>query len=462
MRWTLAKKFFTITLLFLLSSFIFLSSVGSSAIRRHLLTNEIRTMTGISNSISTLITSPVQETSRISLSKSILELFATTDEYSIWLIDTNGMIHFSSDNHTNLQIPFDPLLDGLYFRGTYNEYFKQDTISVYSPVIPKNSYQPSGYVLIHSSYARLEPDAHHIISLVYMVWIICVLLWAVCSFILYRLISKPVRRMLQTATSFANDSSEIDFFSNRTDEFGTLSSILTQSFNKLQTVSEDQRQFIANVSHDLRSPLTSIKGYLEAIQDGTIPHELEGKYINIVLNETNRLTDLTRNLLTLTSLDSSNAPLERTYFDINGVIRQVLLTFEQRCQQKGIHFELTFSDHTQIVHADLIKIQQVLYNLIDNAIKFSSDDSVIEIKTTPQYGKLFISIRDYGIGISPENIAKIWNRFYKTDASRGRDKKGTGLGLSIVRDIINLHGESIHVNSNIGSGSEFIFSLPSA
>lgn len=462
MRFTLARKFFIVTVLFLLSSFLLISYSGTSVITRYLIHTRVQSMTTASSNISTLLSNTDQKNANPEFLLNALSLFSDADEYTIWIIDTDGVIRLASDNNAGIRVSFDPILDGLYFHGTYNDHFKQDTISVYSPIIATNRFQPSGYVLVHSPYSQIIHAKHQIVSFIYMIWIICVFLWAICSFILYRLISRPVNRMLLTATRFATDSSEIDFSTDRTDEFGALSNILTQSFAKLQAVAEDQRQFIANVSHDLRSPLTSIKGYLEAIQDGTIPAELEGKYINIVLNETNRLTDLTRNLLTITALDSSKDPLERTYFDINSVVRQVLLTFEQRCQQKGIHFNLTFTNHTQMVHADLIKIQQVLYNLIDNAIKFSPSGAVIEITTTPQYGKLFVSIRDHGIGIAPENLPKIWNRFYKTDTSRGRDKKGTGLGLAIVRDIINLHGESIHVNSKIGDGSEFIFSLPSA
>ena len=141
----------------------------------------------------------------------------------------------------------------------------------------------------------------------------------------------------------------------------------------------------------------------------------------------------------------SKGYLSRTNFDINRVIKDTAASFEGTCGARGITFDLTFSDTIQMVHADLGKIQQVLYNLIDNAIKFSHEDSVIYLQTSVRYEKVFISVKDTGIGIPRNSLKKIWERFYKTDLSRGKDKRGTGLGLSIVKEIIQSHGENIDV-----------------
>ena len=229
----------------------------------------------------------------------------------------------------------------------------------------------------------------------------------------------------------------------------------------LRSREESLRRQIANVSHDFRSPLTSIKGYLEAIKDGTIPPELYDKYLGILISETERLNKLTQGMLTLNSLDSKGF-LTRSNFDINRVIKDTAATFEGTCNAKDIVLDLTFAADIQMVYADLGKIQQVLYNLIDNAIKFSRENSVIYIQTSLKYEKVFISVKDTGIGIPKESIKKIWDRFYKSDLSRGKDKKGTGLGLAIVKEIIQAHGENIDVISTQGVGSEFIFTLPKA
>ena len=240
---------------------------------------------------------------------------------------------------------------------------------------------------------------------------------------------------------------------------GYLAATLDYMSDELEKMEEYQRRFIANVSHDFRSPLTSIKGYVEAIIDGTVPRELEAKYLNIVISETERLNKLTEGMLTLNSLDSKGY-LSRSNFDINRVIKDTAASFEGTCNAKDIIIDLTFSDTTQMVYADLGKIQQVLYNLIDNAIKFSPNNSVIYIHTGTKYEKVFVSVKDNGIGIPKADIMKIWDRFYKTDLSRGKDKKGTGLGLAIVKEIIQAHGENINVISTVDVGTEFRFSLP--
>ena len=193
--------------------------------------------------------------------------------------------------------------------------------------------------------------------------------------------------------------------------------------------------------------------------DGTIPPEMHEHYLGVVLNETERLTKLTNSLLTLNNLNTKGMLLHMTDWNINDVIRKVGASFEQVCLRKEIRIRLILSGEVLYVYADMDKIQQVLYNLVDNAIKFSSSQSEIEIETTEKGGKVFVSVKDNGIGIPKEDQYQIWERFYKTDLSRGKDKKGTGLGLSIVREIIRAHGENISVVSTQGVGSKFTFTL---
>ena len=152
--------------------------------------------------------------------------------------------------------------------------------------------------------------------------------------------------------------------------------------------------------------------------------------------------------------------LEKTIFDLNQVIHDTVVSFEPSCRNKNINITLILTDEKMFVEADMGKIQQVLYNLLDNAIKFSHHDSTIKIETYEKHNKIFTSVKDFGIGIPKENINQIWSRFYKTDLSRGKDKKGTGLGLSIAKEIIQSHNENINVISTEGVGTEFIFSLP--
>jgi signal transduction histidine kinase len=196
------------------------------------------------------------------------------------------------------------------------------------------------------------------------------------------------------------------------------------------------------------------------MQDGTIPYDMKDKYLGIILFETERLNKLTTSLLALNSFENHGTILEIVSFDINHIIKKTAESFEGACTQKKITLNLIFSSKETLVDADMDKIQQVLYNLLDNAIKFSHHNSTIKISSVEKGDKVFVSIKDSGIGIPKDSIKKIWERFYKTDASRGKDKKGTGLGLSITKEIITAHNENINVISTEGVGTEFIFTLP--
>ena len=246
------------------------------------------------------------------------------------------------------------------------------------------------------------------------------------------------------------------------DEMGYLSASLNFMAVQLKDMDDYQKKIVANVSHDFRSPLTSIKGYVEAMYDGTIPPELHEKYLKIILFETERLTDLTSDLLTLNEFDTKELLLDKTRFDIQEVIKNTAASFEGVCTPKHISIELLLLPDTVRVYADRRKIQQVLYNLLDNAVKFSENESTITVEVTEKNDKIFISVKDRGIGIPRKELNKIWERFYKSDVSRGKDKKGTGLGLSIVKEVIQAHDEHINVISTEGVGTEFIFSLSKA
>lgn len=275
------------------------------------------------------------------------------------------------------------------------------------------------------------------------------------QFMVYR----PLRKITEVAQQYASGNLDYEIPVNSEDEIGYLSASLNYMSTQLKDMDDYQKKFIGNVSHDFRSPLTSIKGYLEAMADGTIPPEMQERYFKILLFETERLRDLTEDLLSLNEFDTKSLLLDYTTFDIHEIIKNTVDSFEGTCAQKKISIELLFSSKVQNVTADKRKIQQVLYNLVDNAIKFSPNDSEIDIETRDKNGKIFVSIKDNGIGIPKKSINKIWERFYKTDLSRGKDKKGTGLGLAIVKEIIQAHNENINVVSTEGVGTEFIFSL---
>lgn len=391
-----------------------------------------------------------------------LQAISTFLQAEIWIADRQGIIVADSNRSARtgtLIQNFDPTAGGnlQYTVGDYYDLFAEDVLSVCAPIT--GNYTTYGYVLIHLPLSQLQTTRNNYLNVVYMSGGIIFALSLIILLVFTLTVYVPLRKITAGANEYAggNLNHHIDVHSQ--DEMGYLAATLNYMSDELNQMEEYQRTFVANVSHDFRSPLTSIKGYLEAIIDGTIPPEMYEKYLNRVIAETDRLNKLTQGLLTMNSLDSKGY-LSRTNFDINRIIKDTAASFEGTCDARGITFELTFSANTQMVFADLGKIQQVLYNLIDNAIKFSHQNSVIYVQTTVKYEKVFVSVKDTGLGIPKDSIKKIWDRFYKSDLSRGKDKKGTGLGLAIVKEVIQSHGENIDVISTEGVGSEFIFSLP--
>lgn len=393
-----------------------------------------------------------------------LDAIADYLEASAWLIDRRGQILYdTADLDTGHIIDeFNPTDAGQthYIVGRFYDHFAEDTITVYAPI--SGNYQVYGYVLLHLPVHTALELRDPLLNIVYLtglaIFVLSLILLIVFQWIVYR----PLKKITVAASQFAEGNLDYRCDLESEDEMGYLSNTLNYMASELSGMEEYQRKFISNVSHDFRSPLTTIKGYLEAIIDGTIPPEFHEKYMNLVIHETERLTKLTQNTLALQSLESHGTYLELTDFDINQIIKNTAAAFEGACYPKHITFDLTFSTRSLIVRADLSKIQQVLYNLTDNAIKFSHPHSVISLETSERYDKVFVSVRDTGIGIPKESQKKIWERFYKTDLSRGKDKKGTGLGLAIVKEIIQAHGQNIDVISTVDVGTEFIFSLQKA
>lgn len=383
---------------------------------------------------------------------------------SLWFVKPDGTV-ITSSNLENTAAPeaieaFDPAetAGNQYVTGDYHGYFDDDVITIMAPVI--DGFQTEGYLLIHKPVASIEENCHQIMYPVYItvlvIYLLSFLILIGVQFFVYR----PLRQVTEAAQQYASGNLDYEIPIQTEDEIGYLSASLNYMSAQLQDMEDYSKKFVANVSHDFRSPLTSIKGYVEAMADGTIPPELYGKYLDIILYETDRLTDLTRDLLTLNEYDKKELMLDKSSFDIQTVIKQTAASFEVICTAKHISIELLLLEGEVLVYADKRKIQQVLYNLLDNAIKFSGNDSTVTVEVTERSGKVYISVKDSGIGIPKKDLGKIWERFYKSDSSRGRDKKGTGLGLAIVKEAIQAHGEHINVVSTEGVGTEFIFSLP--
>lgn len=396
-----------------------------------------------------------------------LNTVAAYQQAAIWIINSKGEIIMSTRRNISPTSPvmidnFDPAAWGsnYYQVGDFYGYFPDKRLSVIAPITAQMSTK--GYVALHYQMKSLYQNRSSILLIMQIIFAVMYVTTFIILLIYRTYVHLPLKQIIKGTSEYAGGNLSYKIPVTSEDEMGYLANTLNYMSDELNKNGEYQRKFISNVSHDFRSPLTSIKGFVEAMLDGTIPAEMQEKYLKIIAFESERLEKLTRSLLTLNDLDVKKRMMHIKKFDINETIKTTAASFEGICTEKKILLELILSGKELFVQADMEQIQQVLYNLLDNAIKFSIDSSSIILETTEKNGKVFVSVKDHGSGIPKDSLPKIWDRFYKIDASRGKDRKGTGLGLSIVKEIINAHNQHINVISTEGVGTEFIFTLEKA
>ncbi|MCR5603742.1 MAG: HAMP domain-containing histidine kinase [Lachnospiraceae bacterium] len=466
-RKTLYLKLILAYLAFGLVSFVLISTLFSKLTFEHLLNDKAAALYKEATLISTRYADSFYRASLEAEDvRDQLEAIDTFTQAAIWIINPDGELLYNStdtsvDEENTVEIQsFNPTDTGndYYMVGRFYNSFDEDVLSVFSPI--NSNFRVQGYVVMHYSIENIERSRDSLMNIYYLalgiMFILSLLVLLVFTLAVYR----PLKKITRATEEYADGNLTHTIEVNKDDEIGHLAASLNYMASELSKGEDNQKQFIANVSHDFRSPLTSIKGYIEAMEDGTIPPEMMDKYLKIVLNETERLTKLTNSLLSLNNLNTRGMHLDISDFDINAVIKNTAATFEGTCKAKRIRFKLVLCGERLFVTADMGKIQQVLYNLIDNAIKFSEQGSDIKLETSEKNDTVFVSVKDSGIGIPKESQKLVFDRFYKTDLSRGKDKKGTGLGLAITKEIINAHHENINVISTVGVGTEFIFTLP--
>ncbi|WMC91367.1 sensor histidine kinase [Kineothrix sp. MB12-C1] len=465
MRKTLYLKFILGYIIFGFFGFIVVATFVSSMTLEHIKREKADALYKEATLIANTYASDLynSETSLDTVKKQ-LDALDTYLSASIWIINPSGRMILDSSSPVDLVNEvmienFDPTITAgsYYTMGTFFDTFSEQTLSVFAPIT--SNFKVKGYVVIHMPMSTIQASRDSLLNISYIMLVILFLLSLIILIFFTEMVYLPLRKITEATEQYASGNMHYEFQVDSEDEIGYLAASLSYMASEIARAEDDQKKFVANVSHDFRSPLTSIKGYLEAMLDGTIPQEMHEKYINIVLNETERLHKLTNSLLSLNNLNTKGMLLDKTNFELNRVIRNTAASFEGTCRSKMLAIELVLTGDTMYVNADMGKIQQVFYNLIDNAIKFSHHDSVIKVETNVKNNKVFVSVKDSGIGIPKEDLKLIWDRFYKSDSSRGKDRKGTGLGLSITKEIIHAHGEHINVISTAGAGSEFIFSL---
>jgi len=265
--------------------------------------------------------------------------------------------------------------------------------------------------------------------------------------------------MADATRAFANGDFSVRVPVEGVDEIGVLAASINEMATSLAELEMSSRSFTANVSHELKTPMTTIGGFVDGILDGTIPEEKHRHYLTIVSEEIKRLSRLVKAMLQLAKIEAGERQIIANQFDIHDTVIQTVFAFEQVIESKDL--EIRGLDVDKImVEADEDLIHQVVYNLVDNAVKFTNQGGYIEFEFNGDDKMIYVAVRNSGDGIPEDELNKLFDRFYKTDRSRSLDKNGVGLGLYIVRTVIGLHGGEIRARSKQGEFTEFEFSIP--
>lgn len=319
-----------------------------------------------------------------------------------------------------------------------------------------------GYVLVTTSAEELfEYILDNIQTFLVSGTAILIVSFVILYLMTYRLV-RPLRQMATATRQFSQGDFSYRVKVRGTDEVAELAAALNGMAVSLSSIEEMRRSFVGNVSHELRTPMTTISGFIDGILDGTIPPDRQQEYLKIVSEEIRRLSRLVQSMLDLSRIDSGQLKVNPVSFDLTAITCNTLVLFEQRIENKELQIEGIDTCEPQYVTADYDLMQQIVYNLVDNAVKFTEQGGRLRLLIFRKDNRTYCSIRNTGAGIPSTELPHIFERFYKSDRSRGLDKSGTGLGLYIVKTLVNLHGGEITVSSREHEYCEFVFWLPDA
>ncbi len=343
--------------------------------------------------------------------------------------------------------------------GRIDGVFEYDHISFICPIYDVKGELAGGVLACSASeqtYALIETMVKTIV--LSCLWIMLAALVAV-YFISEKIID-PLKQMSKAAKSFAAGKFDVRVPVKGRDEVAELATAFNNMASSMSKLEDMRRTFLSSVSHDLRTPMTTISGFIDGILDGTIPPEKHEYYLDIIRTEVRRLARLVASLLDITRIQAGERKFNKTAFDVCEMARLILISFEQKIDEKRLDVEFDTQRDKMVVYADRDAIYQILYNICDNAVKFSREGGKYRISIIEREKKVYVSVFNEGTGIPADELPFVFERFYKSDKSRGLDKTGVGLGLYIAKTIIDAHEEEIWVKSVHGENCEFVFTLP--
>ena len=368
---------------------------------------------------------------------------------------------WANAEEADLSAYIDEVHSGRYetFRyGLLSKYTGFYTLTVMRPIRTAEG-ERLGVIFFHYDMTGVNSSIRETLKKVAMFSAIAILAAIPLVTLLVRGVTQPISHMTEVVQDFTKGN-----FSRRVevkghDELGRLGASFNTMADELNTLEEARRSFVANVSHELRSPLTSMRGFLEAMTDGTIPPEDRDGYIEIVLAENRRMTVMVNDLLDLARIESGQYKLSMSVFELNELIARTILTFETRIEAKGIEVSISLPEDPVFVEADSARITQVLHNLVDNAVKYTPDGGRLAVECSAEKHTARVAVTNSGPGIPAADLPHVFDRFYKAEkAHTPSGSSGTGLGLSIAKLIIDQHGQEITASSANGE-TRFAFTL---
>ncbi len=469
MKKSIFSRIFIINIAVVLLSMLVLAVSSYFLISHYIYSEKVEMLEDNANSISRFINTGVT-TERI---ENFLYGFSHSSNCSIFIIDKNCKVLIEAAPELEqergaryIDSRFcENVLKGKEHveRGTLGGVYDTEMVTLQLPVFDRTSKQLVGAIFISITAPEMMEMQIQIFKTMGVAIVIALLLAFALSYALSKTISKPIKGIQAAVKKFAKGD-----YSSRVEQTEQKSNIaeieeLSAAFNNmafhLEKADEIRNNFISDVSHDLRTPMTTIAGFVDGILDGTIPQERERDYLAIVKGEISRLSALVNSFLDITRIEGENKPLEMINFDINESIRRILFGFEKQITEKYISVELIFETDACFVRADRDLITRVITNLAENAIKFTENGGTIRISTAAHQQEIVVSVYNTGCGISENDKEFIFERFYKADKSRSLNREGTGIGLYIVKDIINRHGKNISVKSVENEYAQFTFWL---
>ena len=387
----------------------------------------------------------------------------------ILISDPMGVIVSCSDpspncSHIGLQLPEAALVQsrqGILNADELGGVCDKNSYVVTQEIVSEADGSTQGYVFVVSKPGQILGEWSTFLIMASLVTVGVLLFFLLAMLYYSKRMARPLDEIAAASRKFARGDFSVrvrqDYDSS--DEMGALIDSFNKMADSLESSEARRTEFIANVSHELRTPMTTIAGFADGILDGTIPREEETKYLISIRDETRRLSRLVRDMLDVSSTKSKlSDPKRRTVFDLNELVIQTLLSFETRATKKNLDVDPQLPENNILVIADKDAITRVIYNLLDNAVKFARPCSCLTVRLYKDGEKAYVAVRDEGETIPPDDLPFIFDRFHKSDRSRSLDKEGMGLGLYLVKTIINSHDEDIAVKSEDGV-TEFVFTL---